>query len=124
MQSRHPVLVALLLAAFCLAPGPGMSTAAEDLPVTSIAAIVESPADYANREVTVVGTVTDQAFGYAGQSTYTIRGNDRRITVVSRRNAPRSGEEVRITGKVGFRPPDEEFTFPPVILERERIPAR
>ena len=91
---------------------------------TSITAIVDDPARFAGREVTVGGTVTEQSIGYGGESVYTIQDGDRRITVFSRSAPPSRGERLDVSGTVGLRPPDEEFTFPPIILERERRAAQ
>ncbi len=89
----------------------------------SLAAIIDAPASYAGQEVTVVGTVTDQRLGYAGESVYTISGEDRRITVFSRSVPPTTGDRLEVTAQVGWREPDEEFTWPPILLERDRHPA-
>jgi hypothetical protein len=70
--------------------------------------------------VTVAGTVTPQNFGYLGESLYTLQEGDRRLTVVSRSPAPATGTRLEVTGTVRVRPPDEEFTFPPVLEESSR----
>jgi hypothetical protein len=108
-----PLLAAL--AAGCLAATPAVAT--------SIAAIVDAPESYVNQQVTVIGTVTAQTIGYRGESVYTLSGDDRRITVFSRGAAPAPGERLEVTAKVGWRAPDEEFTWPPVLLERGRQAA-
>jgi hypothetical protein len=88
--------------------------------LTSIADIVASPATYADTEVTVAGNVTEQTIGFGGESLYTIRGDERVITVVSHAPAPAMGTHLEVTAKVAVRPPDEEFTFPPVLVESAR----
>ena len=90
---------------------------------TSIAAIVDHPDDYANLQVTVVGTVAAPNLGYLGESFYTLFGDQRRISVVSHSPAPAVGDRLEVTAKVGRRPPDEEFDFPPVLIENARQPA-
>ena len=90
---------------------------------TSIAAIADDPASYANSQVTVVGTVAGLAAGYAGESVYTLEGDARRITVVSHQPPPAAGTHLQVDAKVGYRAPDEEFTWPPVLLESARTPA-
>jgi hypothetical protein len=90
---------------------------------TSIAAIVDHPDDYANTQVTVTGTVDGPSVGYLGESFYTLRGDERRISVVSHSPAPAVGAQLQVTAKVGRHPPDEEFDFPPVLVESARQPA-
>ena len=108
---------ASLFAAALIAVLPGAAAA------TSIADIVDHPDTYANTQVTVVGTVIPPPLGYLGESIYTIAADDRRITVVSGRSAPATGERIEVNGKVALKPPDEEFTWPPVLFESSRQPA-
>jgi hypothetical protein len=68
----------------------------------------------------VAGDVTEQTVGYGGESLYTLRGDERVITVVSHATAPATGMHLEVTATVAVRPPDEEFTFPPVLIERAR----
>jgi len=79
--------------------------------------------DYANLQVTVVGIVAAPSLGYLGESFYTLFGDQRRINVVSHSPAPAVGDRLEVTAKVGRRPPDEEFDFPPVLVESSRQPA-
>ena len=90
---------------------------------TSIRSIVEHPDDYANQQVTVVGTVVAPSLGHLGESFYTLLGDDRRINVVSHAPAPAVGDRLQVSAKVGRRPPDEEFNFPPVLFETSRQQA-
>ena len=108
----------LLIAALLLAAG-----AAAALAATSLAAIVDQPRAYAGQPVTVIGTVTAQQLDHAGESIYTLFAEDRRVTVFSRRAAPAPGERLEIDATVGWRAPDEEFSWPPVLLEDARRPA-
>jgi hypothetical protein len=97
----------------------GVATASA-LTVTSIADVVDTPAAWADTPITVRGTVTGQSVGYGGESLYTVRGDERVITVISHHTVPAPGTLLEITGTVRVRPPDEEFTFPPVIDETAR----
>src|SRR5947208_3118719 len=106
---------AALVSLLALAPGARADT--------SIAAIVDHPDDYANQQVTVVATVAAPSLGYLGESLYTLFGDQRRINVVSHSPAPAIGDRLEVTAKVGRRPPDEEFDFPPVLIENVRQPA-
>lgn len=90
---------------------------------TPIAAIVDDPASYANSQVTVVGTVTGLSAGYGGESVYTLEAGMRRITVVSHQPPPAPGASLQVEAKVGYRAPDEEFTWPPLLVESLRTPA-
>ena len=112
---RAPLIVALGLAGVCAAL-PAHAT-------TSIADIVDHPDDWANAQVTVVGTVVELSLGYKGQSFYTLTGDGRWISIVSPSPAPVVGDHLQVSGKVGRRPPDEEFDIPPVILESGRQSA-
>ena len=116
MQRRRAALiVGLGLAGLCIAPSA--------LATTSIADIIAHPDDWANKQVTVIGTVVEWSLGYQGQSLYTIKGEDRRISIVSPNPAPTIGDRLQVSGQVRRRPPDEEFDFPPVILETGRQAA-
>jgi hypothetical protein len=90
---------------------------------TSIAAITDAPAAFAGESVTVVGTVTAQRYSYAGESLYTISGDNRRVSVLSHEPAPALGDQIEIDATVRYRAPDEEFTWPPLLEETARRPA-
>lgn len=109
-------LARLVLAAF-LVTVPVYATA------VSITDIVAAPESYSGQQVTVVGTALDPRASYAGETVYTLSADDRRITVFGRGNAPASGERLEVTAKVGWREGDEEFTWPPILLETGRHPA-
>ncbi len=115
---RRPTTLILALGAL------GLCFATAALATTSIADIIAHPDDWADKQVTVTGTVVDLSLGYQGQSLYTIKGDDRRISIVSPNPAPSVGDRLQVSGQVRRRPPDEEFDFPPVILEtgRETLP--
>src|SRR5262244_1943042 len=115
LRIRAPLVVAIGMAALSVVL-PAHET-------TSIAEIVDHPDDWANAQVTVVGTVVELTLGYQGQSFYTLKGDGRRISIVSPSAAPAVGDHLQVSGKVGRRPPDEEFDFPPIILESGRQSA-
>jgi hypothetical protein len=112
---RAPLRVALALASLLIA-APALAT-------NSIRDIVDHPDTWANAQVTVVGTVVALSLGYKGQSIYTISGDGRRIGVVSPSPAPAVGDHLQVAGQVNRRPPDDEFDFPPVIIESSRQSA-
>src|SRR3989442_15934888 len=89
---------------------------------TSIAAIVAHPDDYANLQVTVVGTVAAPSLGYLGESFYTLFGDQRRINVVSHSPAPPVGDRPEGPPPVGRRPPRGQFAFPPLHRQNARPP--
>jgi hypothetical protein len=89
--------------------------------VTPIADLVRNPDAYANTTVTVEGTVTSRVIAYRSDAAYTLQGSDDfRITIFGRGPAPTPGAHLVVTGTVGRKPPDEEFDFPPAILETTR----
>jgi hypothetical protein len=105
-----------LTAALVLSGTPGFTT-----PFTPIGDLIRNPDAYANATVSITGTVTSQAIGYLADTAYTIQGSDDyRITVFGRGVTPAPGTRLAVTGKVGRRPPDEEFDFPPVVVETSR----
>lgn len=87
---------------------------------TTISDIVGAAESYSGQQVTVVGTVLDPRAAYAGETVYTLSADDRRITVFGRGALPVAGARVTVSGKVGWREGDEEFTWPPIIFESER----
>lgn len=114
-RSQAPLLLAVGVAAL-LAAGSARAT-------TSIQDIADNPDTWANAQVTVVGTVAQLTLGYQGQSFYTLSGDGRRIGIVSASPAPTVGDHLQVSGQVNRRPPDDEFDFPPVILESNRQSA-
>lgn len=110
------LLVVTVGLAGLLAVGPARAT-------NSIQDIVDHPDTWANAQVSVVGTVVALTLGYQGQSLYTLSGDGRRIGVVSASPAPTVGDHLQVSGRVNRRPPDDEFDFPPVLLESNRQPA-
>jgi hypothetical protein len=93
------------------------------LAATPIGDVVKQRDVYSNQTVTVEGTVTQKSFSYKSDAIYDLRGSDDySITVVGTGTAPTPGTMLSVTGTVGRKPPDEEFDFPPVILESVRVP--
>jgi len=92
---------------------------------TPIGDLVSHPAPYADTTVTIEGRVVGLTIPYRSEVGYTVQGSDdARVNVVARGASPAQGAHLRVTGTVAYRPPDEEFTFPPLIVEssRETLP--
>ena len=88
---------------------------------TPIGEVVRNRDAYANQTVTIEGTVTERSYGYSSDAIYDLRGSDDfNVTIVGRGPAPAPGTKLVVTGKVGRKPPDEEFDFPPVVQETSR----
>jgi hypothetical protein len=94
---------------------PGVALAA-----TSITAIVGAGKSYSGQQVVVTGTVASPVIGYAGEVVYTLTDQDARISVFGYGTPPAVGDRVEVTAKVGWREGDEEFTWPPVLVESAR----
>ena len=108
-----PVRFASPLAAAALLAVASVAAAAP----TTIKAILDAPASFADQTVTVVGTVDQLSLGFAGETLYQVRQDGRPIAVVGHGATLTPGQTIQVTGTVRVRPPDEEFTFPPVIQE-------
>ncbi len=110
MTARHLVALALALAA------------APALAITPIGDVVQHRDAYANQTVTIEGTVTTKSLAYKSDAIYDVHGSDDySVTVAGHGAAPAPGTRVSVTGTVGRKPPDEEFDFPPVIIESSRV---
>src|SRR5262245_19551093 len=97
-----------------------LATVAGSAAATTIGAILDAPASFDGQQVTVTGTVVGPVHAYRCESAIRRQDADRRISVFSTRTAPPLGQRLQVTGKVGYKPPDEEFTWPPLILESGR----
>jgi hypothetical protein len=86
----------------------------------TIAELVGAGATYKDQTVTVEGTVVSPDVGYKGESAYTLQDGDVRLSVFSRNAPPLAGSRISVTGRVGFKDPDDEFTWPPVVMETAR----
>lgn len=88
---RKPAfLLALLSASLLLTACPSQ---------TNIGKITSDPARYRNKEVGIVGTVTD-SYGVPGYGAYEIDDGTGKIWVVTRRGAPARGSRVGAKGHV------------------------
>jgi hypothetical protein len=105
----------LRLVAVLLLGVPGVVLAA-----TSIAAIVGAGESYSGQQVVVTGSVASPVIGYAGEVVYTLTDQDARISVFGYGTPPAVGDRVEVTAKVGWREGDDEFTWPPILLESAR----
>lgn len=89
--TRKLGLVGLLLAAtLALTACPSQTT---------ISRINADPGRYRNKEVGIVGTVTD-SYGVLGQGAYEIDDGTGRLWVVTRRGVPTKGSRVGAKGRV------------------------
>jgi hypothetical protein len=93
------------------------------LAATPIATIVGAGESYSGQQVVVDGTVASPVIGYGGEVVYTLTDQDARISVFGYGTPPAVGDRVEVTAKVGWREGDEEFTWPPVLLESTRHPV-
>jgi hypothetical protein len=102
----------------------GLALAAPSLAAAlTIGAILDAPPTYDGEQVTVVGTVVAPVADHRGESAYNLQDGTRRISVFGSGPAPHPGEHLQVSGKVGYKAPDEEFSFPPILLETTRTPA-
>jgi hypothetical protein len=65
----------------------------------AIKEIVERPRDYAGKEVTIEGEVTD-AFSLLAIKYFTVSDGSGKIAVFSDKPLPRRGDKIKVTGKV------------------------
>ena len=65
----------------------------------SISKIMADPGRYRNKEVSIVGTVTD-SYGVLGQGTYEIDDGTGRMWVATRRGVPSRGSHVGAKGRI------------------------
>jgi hypothetical protein len=90
---RHNKLIVLgllLVATLALTACPSQTT---------ISRINADPGRYRNKEVGIVGTVTD-SYGVLGQGAYEIDDGTGRLWVVTRRGVPSKGSRVGAKGRV------------------------
>jgi hypothetical protein len=69
------------------------------LTATKIKDILDHPRDYDKKEVTVYGTVTEEASLFVVKY-FAIRDDTATITVTTDRTLPKQGEKLRVTGTV------------------------
>jgi hypothetical protein len=61
--------------------------------------VLADPARYRDKEVTISGQVSD-SFSVASRGAYKIRDDSGELWVVSEKGVPRTGAEVKVTGRV------------------------
>ena len=95
-----------------------------DATSTTIADVIANGASLQGQTVTVSAAVTDQRFDYGGETTFTVAdASGKRLTVFGKGSAPAVNSSVLVTGSVGYKAPDEEFTWPPVLHGAQWSPA-
>ncbi len=91
LLTKKLTLISVVLAAtFVLTACPSQTT---------ISKINADPGRYRNKEVGIVGTVTD-SYGVLGQGAYEIDDGTGRLWVVTRRGVPTKGSRVGAKGRV------------------------
>jgi hypothetical protein len=89
-MKRTPWLFILLLSIAAL------STACASVTINKVLA---DPAHYRDREVTLSGQVSD-SFSVASRGAYRLRDGSGELWVISEKGVPRTGAEVKVTGRV------------------------
>jgi hypothetical protein len=92
MRTNHRISLSLLLLI-----GTLLFTACPQR--ESISKIMADPGRYRNKEVSIVGTVTD-SYGVLGQGTYEIDDGTGRMWVATRRGVPSRGSHVGAKGRI------------------------
>ena len=82
---------------------------------TTIADVFANAESLDGQQVTVTGRVADPALGFAGESSWTLTDGEHRLVVLGTGPAPTRDSELTVTGKVGWKEGDEEFTWPPIL---------
>ncbi len=83
----------------------------------TLADVVANGESLAGRTVTVDGRVADPKLQFAGETTYTLTDGTKRLAVFGKAPAPAKGQHLQVTGTVGFKEGDEEFTWPPILYD-------
>lgn len=84
----------------------------------TIAEVIANGASLQGQIVTVDASVTAQQLDYGGETTFTVTDTTgKRLTVFGKGTAPSANTAVQVTGVVGFKAPDDEFTWPPILHE-------
>ena len=90
-------------------------TAASASAIT-IAELVANGATLSGQSVTVTGNVTGPALDGVGETTFNlIDANGQRVSIFGKTTHPALGSAVTVSGLVGYKAPDEEFIWPPVV---------
>ena len=83
---------------------------------TTIADVVANGVTFSGQTVSVTGTVTGPLLNGAGETTFNVQdANGQRLSVFGKGLAPAAGASVSVTGVVGYKAPNEEFVWPPVL---------
>jgi hypothetical protein len=93
MKWKGPLFV--LLAAFVMA----VTACNHIMPATNISTIMTNPRDYADKEVTLSGTVTD-AYSFVLVKYFLINDGTGSIPVISQGVLPVKGTSIKVTGTV------------------------
>ena len=88
-MKRHSLLAVLLATAL-------LSVACASVTINKVLA---DPPKYRNQEITLSGQVSD-SFSVASRGAYKIRDGSGELWVVSDKGVPRSGAQVKVTGRV------------------------
>jgi len=89
----------------------------------TIASVVANGAHLSGQTVTVTGRVADPKATLGNESTFTVTDGDLRLAIFGHGRAPTTGQALVVTGTVGFKPEDEEFTWPPILVNATWTPA-
>jgi hypothetical protein len=120
-MARPRVVKLAMMAGLAFAGAVAVARAATLTPIDDIVGL---PEGYDGKQVTVVGTVTAPSVTVRDESIYTLLGQTRKLSVLSRGAAPTLGARLQVSGKIG-RPDEEDagLPFPPTLLESDRQPA-
>ncbi|OPX95626.1 MAG: hypothetical protein A4E58_02017 [Syntrophorhabdus sp. PtaB.Bin006] len=110
--------VALILVCFLIV----VSVSCEKFGTTKIGDVVSHPRDYADKEVSIFGEVTE-TFSLFVVRYFTLRDSTGEITVITERPLPAKGEKIKVSGTVR-----EAFSLGPntalVVVEGRPKPTR
>src|SRR5689334_23323110 len=107
-MDRRPILALAVVAGLVVASGARAATVAD---------VVANGETLAGRTVTVDGRVADPKLQFAGETTYTLADGTNRLAIFGKAPAPAKGQHLQVTGTVGFKEADEEFTWPPILYD-------
>lgn len=89
----------------------------------TIASVVANGEGLSGRTVSVTGRVADPKATLGSESTFTVTDGDHRLAIFGHGTAPTTGQTLVVTGTVGFKSEDEEFTWPPILVNATWNPA-
>ena len=83
---------------------------------TTIAELVANGATLDGQTVTITGAVAPPVLNTPSETTFNLQdANGQRVSVFGKGSAPTGGSTVSVTGIVGYKAPDEEFVWPPLL---------